>query len=181
MLRLTSAILVAVLVAFPVAVLPAAPVTWLAAVAFIVAAAGVALLSVPVVTAGASLTLIAHALALVVTRPPLDPVAATAFGATLVVLLALVHFASRVHGAAVGPAVIVGQIRQWLVIAGLGVGAAGALVVGGTVLGVVLGGTTLPVVIVAAALGALLAMAGLLALVTAGLGSPGRPDGPTGQ
>ena len=51
--------------------------------------------SVPLVTAG-PLALIAYALALLVAGPAADPLIAVALGATLVLLLALVHFAGRV-------------------------------------------------------------------------------------
>ena len=85
---------------------------------------GVLALSVPMVTAGASLALIAYALALVIARPPVDLVAAIAFGAALVLLLALVHFAARVRGAALGPEVIATQVRHWLMIVAVGVVAA---------------------------------------------------------
>jgi hypothetical protein len=172
MLRLAAGILLVVLVAFPVAVLPAAPVTWLAVVALAVAGAGIAMLSVPIVTAGAALALITYALALIIAQPPVDPVAATGVGVDAVVLLALVQFAGHAQGALLGPAVLAGRIRQMLVVAGLGVAVTGALLTAATLLGLVLRGATLPVVVAAAALGALLAMAGLVALVTAGPAPP---------
>jgi hypothetical protein len=167
MMRLAAAFLMAVLVAFPLAVMPAAPVTWLAVPALVVGGAGAVALSVPLATAGAAVTLVAYALALVITRPAADLAVAIAFGTTLVVLLALVHFAARVDGAAVGPAVIVSQVRQWLVIVAAGVVAAVVLTVGGAALGLTLQGASLPLVVAAAALGALLAVAGVLSLVTA--------------
>jgi len=166
MLRVAAAILVVALVAFPLAVLPSIPVTWLAGPALVVGLAGVVVLSVPLVTAGASLALIAYALALVITRPPVDPIAAIMLGATLVLLLALVHFADRAQGAVIGPSVIASQIRHWLVIVAAGVVAAVALTAGGVALGAALRGAALPAVIVVAALGALMAVAGVLALMT---------------
>ncbi len=173
MLRLAAGVLVAVLVAIPLAVRPAAPVTWLAILALGVGGAGVIVLSVPIVTTGASLALIAYAVALVIAGPAVDPVAAIAVGATLVLLLALVHFAGRAHGAALGPAVVAAQVRHWLVIVGLGAAAAAALTAGGVVLGPTLRGTSLPVVVVAAALGAVMTTAGVIALVTARKDPPG--------
>ncbi len=113
------------------------------------------------------LTLIAYAVALVTAGAAVDPVAAIAFGSTLVLLLALVHFARRAHGAALGPAVVATQVRQWLVIVALGVAAAVGLTAGGVVLGSTLRGATLPVIVVAAALGAVMTTAGVIALVTA--------------
>jgi hypothetical protein len=165
MMRLAAAVLVAVLVAFPVSVMPAPPVTWLAVVALAVGGAGVVALSVPLVTAGAALALVAYALALVIARPEADSAAAIVFSALLVVLLALVHFAGRVEGAALGPAVVVSQLRQWLVVVTLGVVAAAVLAAGAAALGPVLAGAGLPLVVVAVALGALLAAAGVVALV----------------
>ncbi|HEX9822032.1 MAG TPA: hypothetical protein VGD07_20730 [Methylomirabilota bacterium] len=176
MLRAAALSLVAVLVAFPLAVLPSPPVSWLAGAALAVAGAGVVARLVPLVTAGGSLALIAYALALVIARPEAGPVAATAFGATLVLLLALVHFAGRVRGAAVGPSVIASQVRQWLAIVAAGFVAAGALTAGGAVLGPALGGTPLPVVVVAAGLGALIAVAGIVVLVS-GRKNPPAPTG----
>jgi hypothetical protein len=174
MLRLAAAILLVVLVAVPVAVLPAAPVSWLAVGALAVAGAGIAMLSVSVVTAGATLALITYALALVIAQPPVDPVAAIAVGVDAVGLLALVQFAGHAQGALLGPAVLAGRIRQLLLGSGLGAAVSVALIAVATVLGFVLRDATLPVVVAAAALGALLAMAGLVALVTAGSAPPSR-------
>lgn len=167
MIRLATAALVAILVGIPLAILPAAPVTWLAVVALVIGTIGALVLSVAFVTAGASLTLIAYAVALALARPAADPIASVVLGGTLVLLLALVHFANRIEGAVVGPGVVAGQIRHWLAIVALGVAAAAALTLGGAALGPALVGATLPVVVVAAALGALLAVAGVISLVTA--------------
>jgi hypothetical protein len=167
MIRLAAAALVTVVVGIPLAILPAAPVTWLAVVALAVGATGALALSVTLVTAGASLALVAYAVALALARPAADPIASVVFGGTLVLLLALVHFASRIDDAVVGPGVLAGQIRHWMAIVALGVAAAAVLTMGGAVLGPALVGATLPVVVVAAALGALLAVAGVISLVTA--------------
>jgi len=154
MMRLAAAALVAVLVAFPVAARPAAPITWLAVVALAVGGVGVSVLSVTLVTIGGALALITYALALVLAQPAIDLVAATVFGATLVLLLALVHFAAHVRGAILGRAVVAGQIRRWLAVVAAGVVTASGLTAGGgALLGPVLGGATLPMVVVTAALG----------------------------
>ena len=172
MLHLAALVLVAVLVAIPLTVLPAAPVTWLAILAFGVGGAGVIVRSRPIVTAGASLALITYAVALVTAEAVVDPVAAVAFGSTLVLLLALVHLSARVHDAAIGPAVMAVQIRHWLVIVALGVVAAIGLTAAAVVLGATLGGASLPLVVVAAALGGLMTTAGVIALVTARAAPP---------
>jgi hypothetical protein len=177
MMRLASAILLGILVAPSLAVLPAPPVTWLAVLALVGGGAGVVALSVPLATAGAALALIAYGLALVIVRPAADPLAAIGVGATLVLLLALVHFAGRVKGAALGPSVVASQMRRWLVIVAVGVVVAVVLTAGGAMLGPALRGAALPVVTAAAALGALLTVAGAMTLATA----PEDPPAPTGQ
>jgi hypothetical protein len=166
MMRLTGVSLVTVLVAFPLAERAGAPIAWLAAVAFGVGGAGVVMRSVPLVTIGAAFALITYALARLITRPADDPIAAIGFGATLVALLALVHFTSRVHGAALGPAVLTAQIRQWLTVILVGVVAAGVLTLGAAALGLVFAGATLPMIVVVAVLGAVLTIAGVVALTT---------------
>jgi hypothetical protein len=167
-MRLAGVALVAIVVAFPLATLPAAPVTWLAGAALVVGVLGVSALSVPLAAAGAAIAMVAYALAIVIGQPPADPSASAAFGATLVLLLALVHFAGRIHGAAVGPGVVAGQVRHWLGVGAAGVLAALGISLGGAALGPLLLGATLPIVIVAAALGAVLTAAGVIALVTSG-------------
>jgi hypothetical protein len=165
MLRLAAILVLIVLVALPLAAWPAAPVTWLAGAALVVSSAGVVVLAVPLVTAGAVLALLAYTVALVTARPAAEPATAMVFGAALVLLLALVHLGGRVRGAVVAPAVIARQARDWLTIVALGLVAATAGVVGGTVLGPTLAGLALPIVVIAAALGAVLTMAGVSALV----------------
>jgi hypothetical protein len=177
MMRPAAAVLLAVVGALPLAVLPSRPITWLVAAALVVGGAGVVVLSVPLVTVGASLALIAYTLALVIVGPAVDPVAAIAFGVTLVLLLALVHFAGRVDGAAISPAVITAQIRHWLVIVAAGVVAAVVLLVAGAALGATLLGAALPVVVVVAALGAVLTMVGVITLVSPGARSQSRSTG----
>jgi hypothetical protein len=167
MTRAAAVLLVAAVVAFPLTAFPAAPVTWLAGAALAIGVLGASALSVPLVTTGAAVALVAHALALVLTRAPADPIAGAALGATLVLLLALVHLAARTHGAAVGLGVGAGQVRQWLAVVGAGVLAALGLAAAGAALGPALLGASLPVAIVTGALGVLLAVAGVIALVAA--------------
>jgi hypothetical protein len=162
--RLAALALAAVLAGIPAAVLPAAPVTPLAAAAVAVVAVGVLLLSRPVVVGGAALALIAYAVALALARPPADPLAAVAFGGTLVLLLVLVDFARRVRGAHVDAPVVAAQVRQWLGVVGQGAAAALGLTALAGLLGRVLAGATLPVVVVTAAVGAALAGLGVVVL-----------------
>lgn len=166
MMRLAAVVLLAVLAALPLAVRPSSPpVTWLATAALVVGGVGVIAWSVPLVTAAGSLVLIAYALALVLAGPAADPLAAIALGSILVLLLALVHFAGRARGAALGASVIASQVRQWLAVVGLGTVAAAVLTAVAVPLGVALRSATLPVVVIAAALGAVLTVAGVIALV----------------
>jgi hypothetical protein len=166
MTRVAAAILLFFVVAFPLGVLFAPPVTWLAAAALVIGGTGVSLLSVPLVTAGASIALIAYTLALLIAEAPVDLVAAVILGTTLVLLLTLAHFASRVQGAAVAVPVIVSQIREWLVVAAAGVVAAVVFSAAAAAAGGALRSAALPVVVLAAALGALLTVAGVIALLT---------------
>jgi hypothetical protein len=176
MMRLAAVALLVVVAGLPVSVLPAPPVTWLAAGALVVGAAGVVARVVPLVTAGASLALVAYALALVIERPPVSAVAASTLGATLVLLLALVQFEDHVRGAALGPRVVAGQARRWLAVAAVGAAAAAALTAVAAPLRVALAGVALPVVVIVAALGALMTVAGVIVLVTTA-GDPSSPSG----
>ena len=166
MMRLACAALVLVVVAFPLAVLPAPPVTWIAGAALAVGMAGAVLPVVPLATAGGSLALIAYALALVIARPAVDPIAAIAFGACLVLLLGLVHFAARIDGAVVGPSVLASQVRDCALVVTTGVLAAAALTAAALWLAGVLRAAP-PVVIAAAAVGVVVAVVGVVGLVTA--------------
>ena len=169
MMRLAAMVLLAVLATLPLAVRPASsPVTWLVTAALVVGGVGVIAWSVPLVTAAGSLVLIAYALALVLAGPAADPLAAIALGSTLALLLALVHFAGRARGAALGPSVMASQVRQWLAVVGGGAVAAVMLTAVAVPLGVALRSATLPVVVIASALGAVLTVAGVIALVTGG-------------
>jgi len=167
MMRLAAAALVLVAAAFPLAVYPAAPVTWLVLGAVLAGGAGVALRLVPVVTVAGALALIAHTVALLIARPALDPVSAIALGATLTLLLLVVHFAARVEGAGLGASLMAAQVREWLMALAVGVLAATLLMLGGVTVARGFQRAALPVVIAAAALGAALAMAGVIALVAA--------------
>ena len=167
MMRLAACALVLVAAALPLAIYPAAPVTWLALGALLAGGAGVALRSAPTVTVGGALALIAHAVALLIVRPAFDPVGAIALGATLTLLVLVVHFTARVHGAALGASVVTWQVRAWLLVLAVGVLAAAVLTLTGTALASGLRAASLPMVVVAAALGAGVAMAGVIALLAA--------------
>ncbi len=165
MLRLATCGLVAVLAALPLAVEPSPFVTWLAVPALLLGLAAAVARSVPLATASAVVALIEYALALVIAREPVDVVTAVGLGVALFLLLQLVHFAGRVHGAAVSRAVLVSQLRAWLGIAVIGAVAAIVLMTTGAAFRLVLSGAALPAVVIAGALGALAASAGVILLV----------------
>ena len=165
MTRLAAAGLFLVVLAFPVAVYPAPPVTWIASVAALAGAAGVVLLAVPALTVGGALALVAYAVALLIARPPADPPGAIVFGAALTLLPLVVHFAARTAGAAVGAGVVAGQLREWALVVATGVVVAAALAVVGTSLAAVVQRASPPLVVAAAAGGAGVAMAGVVALL----------------
>jgi hypothetical protein len=177
MMRLAIAALIALAVVTPLMILPAAPVTWLTVAAAATGGVGVLALSVSLVTASASLTLIGYALALSWARPAADPAVSAILGGALVLVLALTHFARRSEGALLGPGVLGGLIRHWLAIVGLGIAAAAVLTLGALVLAPLVVGASLPLVVVAAALGAALTMAGVIALVTTPRGADSASRG----
>jgi hypothetical protein len=168
MMRLAAVVLLAILAELPLSVGPsAAPVTWLVALAVAVGGVGIMAWSVPLATAAGALALIAYALALAIAQPPPSVLGALGLGTTLLLLQALVYFASRTRGAAFGPSVIAAQARQGVTVTGLGVVAAVGLVWLAAPLGAGLRSAPLPLVIGAAALGAAVTVAAGVALVTA--------------
>jgi hypothetical protein len=171
-LRLVAVVLVAGLAGLPLAILPSPLLAWPAVGGFLAGAAGVAVLSVPLVTASGAIALLAYAAALVVTGAAVDVVVATGVGTALLLLLEVVHLAGRIDGAAVGRDVVAMQVRHWLAALALGAVASLVLVTGGTALALAVAGTSLPVVVAASGLGALLAVAGVLVRMT----TAERPD-----
>ena len=141
-----------------------------------VGGAGVIASSVPLATAGGSLAVIGHALALAVSGAPTDPVSGILLGAGLVVLLALVHLARRTRGADVAAPVVAAELRRWLAIVGVGVVAAIALSAGAAQLASAVRGASLPIVVAAAALGATMVVAGAIAMIARGRDSSSPAD-----
>ena len=165
MTRLVAFALLLVVVALPLTVLPSPHLCWLLVPASLVGGLGVVALSAPVTTAGAAVALIAYAVALLIERPPPDLVVATLLGSALVLLLTVVHFARRVHGAAVSPAALRSEIREWSMTVAAGVLAVGVLTIAGTALRLLLPDAAAALVIVGA-LGALMAVVGVTAFVS---------------
>ena len=169
MTRLVALAVLAFVVGLPLTVLPSPHLGWLLVPAMLAGALGVVMLSVPLTTAGAALTLIAYTAALLIGRPRPDLVTATVFGIALVLLLTLVHFAQRVDGAAITRAVIRSEVREWLMIVAVGALAAVVLTMAGIAIRVLLPDVA-PAVAVAAAVGALVTVVGTIALVTTDTG-----------
>jgi hypothetical protein len=173
MIRLAAAVLLLGVVALPLSVWPAPPVTWLAAAALAAGGLGVLAWSPSLVTVAGALVLIAYTAALVIAEAPSRAAPSIGLGAALVLLLTVVHFGGRIRGAMLGRSVIAAQVRQWLTVTGLGIAAAAGLVTAAPSVGALLAGAPMPVVISAAALGAVLAVAGIVALLGGARGGGG--------
>jgi hypothetical protein len=113
-MRQVAALLGLVLAGLPLLVTPSWVLVALGAVTALLIAAGIIVLSTPLVTAGIAVSLIGYTLALSIGTRPLDPLTAVALGVALMLLLQVVAFAERFRGARVDPAVVTGQIRYWL-------------------------------------------------------------------
>src|SRR6266511_1044087 len=126
---LPSALLVIVLVGYPLLIAPTKAVLVIGVAAMVLCALGIAVLSTSVVVAGGVLALGEYALALWLSTGPPRLTGAVLFGVSLVLLLETVEFARRVRHAAMGPGVVASQIRYWAVFAALA-GTAAFLVIG---------------------------------------------------
>lgn len=157
MIRALAGLLALVLVGFPLLVAPSELTGAPAVIAGTLCAAGIAALSIPLLAAGAALSLVGYALALWSSPGPPDPLGALALGVVLSLLFQVVGFVAHFRGAAVDSHVLPGQVRYWV---GSGVGAA----VVGILLSISAGGIALrlplPAYPAAAALGALAAFVG---------------------
>jgi hypothetical protein len=174
MIRHVAAVLVLILVGFPLVVLPSRLVAVVALVAAALCAGGIAALSVPVLTAGATVAVIEYALALSLVGSHTDLAIAIVFGVALFLLLAMVDFMSRLRGAAAGADVLASMIRYWIAVAAVGAGVTIALAIGGTALAREATRVSYPVAVLGGALGALVAALGVIRLVTAPRGPAAR-------
>lgn len=159
MIRALAGILALVLVGFPLLIAPSELTGSVGVIAGILCAGGIGALSIPLLTAGAALSLVGYALALWSTAGSPDPLAAVAVGVVLSLLLQVVGFAARFRGVAMDSHVVPGQVRYWVG------GAVGAALVG-ILLAISAGGIALrlplPAYPVAVALGALIAFLGVV-------------------
>jgi hypothetical protein len=163
MIRHLAAILVLALVGLPFLAAPSWLVGTLGAVAAVLCAAGILVLSIPLLALGASLGLIQYALALWLSAGPPDLLVALGLGVALSLLLQVVEFGGRFRGAALAPGVVREQIRDWVATEAVAATA-------GIVLTIVAGSVTFdlpppayPAVAAVGALGAFLGAARILA------------------
>ena len=165
-LGVASCLIAGALAAIPLAIDASPFVRGLAVVVLVLWVGATALRSVPLATAACTLALVEYALALVIARTPVDVMTGAGVGLVMLLLLQLVHFRRRVHGAQVGRAVLRSQLVAWLTIAGLGAVAAVLASAGGALLREgVLARAPLPAIVVASAIGAVATAAGVIALI----------------
>jgi len=159
MMRALAGLLALVVVGFPLLIAPSELTGALGVIAGALCAGGIGALSIPLLAAGAALSLVGYALALWPSGGSLDPLGAVAFGVVLSLLFQAVGFAAHFRGAAMDPHVLPGQVRYWV---SSGVGAAMV----GILLSIATGGIALrlplPVYPAAVALGALAAFVGVV-------------------
>jgi hypothetical protein len=126
MMRALAGLLALVLVGFPLLIAPSELTGALGVIAGMLCAAGIGALSIPLLAAGAALSLVGYALALWPSAGSPDPLGAVVLGVVLSLLFQVVGFAARFPGAAVDSHVLPGQVRYW-VASGVGAAAVGIL------------------------------------------------------
>lgn len=163
MIRYLAGVLVLALTGIPLLTGPSGVIAALGVSAAALCAAGILRPSVPLLTAGASLSLAEYALALWLSAGPLDVAGAVGFGVILATLFQVVEFAARFRGATVDPRVLRGQIRYWTGTGLLGAGAAMLMAIGAGGVPLRLPPAAYPV---AGALGALAVFVGVVRALT---------------
>jgi hypothetical protein len=123
MIRALAGLLVIVLVGIPLLETPSTLVGGLGLAAAVLCAGGIFRLSISLLTAGATLSLIEYALALWMPAGSPDFVGAIGIGVTLALLVQIVGFAARFRGVNVDARALWAQARSW---AGTGAAAAAA-------------------------------------------------------
>ena len=167
-----AAVLVLVLVGLPLIVLPSWAIGVLAVISGALCAGGIAALSVPVLTAGATLAMIEYALALSMADTPPHFLMAMGFGVALFLLLEVVDFMGRVRGVAIGVPVMTSMVRYWLAVAGVGAGLIVGLAAGAAAVRLAAPLPSYPAAAVGA-FGAFVAAVGVVRLI---MKSPARPS-----
>jgi len=121
MMRAFAGLLALVLIGLPILIAPSELTGALGVIAGMLCAAGIGALSVPLLAAGAALSLVVYALVLWPSVGPPAPLGAVALGVVLSLLFQVVGFAAHFRGAAVDSHVPPGQVRYWV---GNGIGTA---------------------------------------------------------
>ena len=159
MMRAFAGLLALVIVGFPLLIAPSELTGALGVIAGTLCAVGISALSIPLLAAGAGVSLVGYALAPWPSGGSLHPLGAVALGVVLSLLFQVVGFAAHFRGAAMDPHVLPGQVRYWV---SSGVGAA----VVGILLSISAGGVGLrlppPAYPAAVALGAVAAFLGVV-------------------
>jgi hypothetical protein len=170
MIRVLAGLLALVVVGLPLMIAPSELTGGLAVIAGTLCAAGIAALSTRLLAAGAAVSLVGYALALLSMADSPDPLGAVVLGVVLSLLLQVVGFAATLRGAAVDPRVLPGQVRYWV---SSGVGAAAAGILLGISAGDIALRLPLPAYPAAVALGALAVYLGAVRAMMRGLDRPG--------
>jgi len=124
-MRCLAAVLALSLVGYPLLITPSTTVLVLGAAAMMLCVLGI-LVATPVLVGGMVLALAEYTLAPSLAGGPPRLASAVLLGVVLVLLLETADFGRRAHHAAIGPGVLLAQIRSWAVFGALA--GAGALV-----------------------------------------------------
>jgi hypothetical protein len=127
-MRRLLAILVVLLIGYPLAIHPTKLVAIVAGVSLALCALGITMRFAPVVIAGVALALGEYALALVASGTPPRLVGAVLIGVVAALVLEIADFERRFRDVAIAPGVIARQLRHWVGFAALAVVAAVVLV-----------------------------------------------------
>jgi hypothetical protein len=161
-MRRLAALLVVVVVGYPLAILPTTVVAVAAGGAVALCALGVVARSTSVLTAGAALAIGEHALAISLSDGPSRLGGAVVAGVAVALLLEIGDFDRRFRRAALGPRVLVSQLWYWAGFAALGTTATLVLLAAASAITSMVRLPWAPVLAAAGALAALCAAAGAL-------------------
>ena len=171
-MRALALVPIVLLAGLPVMMRPSAAFAGISAAAAILCAAGVFMRWRPLVTAGASLTVLLYTLTLVGARSSLA--SAIVLGVSLVLVLDVSEFVRRFHGAVVTMSALRRQARHWVASATLGVLTTTALAAVAALVRVSGPPALYPVL---AAVGALAAIAGIAGAVRSAQLATASADG----
>jgi hypothetical protein len=127
MMRPALGALTLALAAVPLAVHPTWPVLATALAGALVCGGAVVAVSIPLLTAGATVLMVAYALALWLSRAPSGVPSAVAFAVALLLLVEVGDLHARGAGAPLGGDVLAAHVRRWLLMAAAGAAAIAGL------------------------------------------------------